>query len=149
MDYEYLTEVGGTDEVYIFKTPNKEMSFTVTAGGFARLLLVAGGGGGYGMARSSSDGGGGGGAGGLLYEQTFGLKAGTYALKIGAGGAKSSSWNNYPGNGGDTTLSNPAAGVDFSVLGGGGAGGNNNAGKDGGSGGGGGYKLAGGHALVL
>lgn len=147
VDYEHLTEVGGTDEVYIFKTPNKEMSFTVTAGGFARLLLVAGGGGGYGMARSSSDGGGG--AGGLLYEQTFGLKAGTYALKIGAGGAKSSSWNNYPGNGGDTTLSNPAAGVDFSVLGGGGAGGNNNAGKDGGSGGGGGYKLAGGHALVL
>ena len=151
VDYDHLTEVDGSDEVYIFKTVNKDMTFTVANEGFARVLVVGGGGGGYGMARSGNDGGGGGGAGGLIYRDCQHLTAGAYTVRVGKGGVKSSSWEpsgwrNGTGNGGNSVFACAAAGINFTAIGGGNGGGNVNsvAPGEGGSGGGGGYMLSGG-----
>lgn len=120
----YLTD--GTAHVF-----RNDGTLTVTGFGFVELLVVGGGGGGgcpmYGLA-------GGGGGGGAVYHMTgFPVRAGTYPIVVGVGGAEIPAGNyTAPGNnGGDSSA--------FGVVakgGGGGAGANGESPKAGGSGGG-------------
>ena len=102
------------------------------------ILIVAGGGSGGRNDRDDNRGGGGGGAGGVIYMQNYNVKAGTYNIIVGKGGARGSSRGN---NGANSSFGN------FVARGGGGGGGANvnTTGLNGGSGGGGGdYGTAGG-----
>lgn len=107
-------------------------NFTVTSGNNTAEYIVVAGGGAGGRMR-----GGGGGAGGLVYNSSFSVSAGTYAVTIGAGGAGGS------GIGADGN--NSVFGSSTAIGGGGGGGHNVNdyhkyPGRSGGSGGGGQYQ---------
>ena len=105
-------------------------TFTVPAGGTARILLVGGGGAG------GTDCGGGGGAGGFVEVSNVLLQAGTYTVAVGAGGQPAGS-GYAGGNGGDTVLTFGGAALYTAVGGGGGAGWSKKSAASGGSGGGG------------
>jgi len=111
-------------------------TFTMPCDGTVDILLVGGGGGAGSIDPNNTDGrcGGGGGAGGLVYQRGVSVKAGSYAITIGAGGTGGARVNKTNGtNGGNTTA------LGFTAYGGGGGGGASSRtdGKDGGSGGGG------------
>ena len=104
---------------YAYFTFTSSSTLTVTTAGFADVLIVGGGGGG------GQNRGGGGGAGGHLYATSIYFPVGTAQVRVGAGGASS-------------TTGNPSGVYDYIVAPGGGSGGRNGAaGGGGGSGGGG------------
>jgi hypothetical protein len=139
------------------KTPlggqfSSELTFTTTpADGVVEVLVVAGGGGGG--ANGDTARGGGGGAGGFIYHPAYNIGSNkTFAVKVGAGGAKadaqiSNGKPNFANNTRGGAGGNSEFGNDFTAYGGGGGGNlrisNEGAGGNGGSGGGGAYKAAG------
>lgn len=111
---------------------NRAILLEMAADPVVSYLLAAGGGGGGGVVSGSSGQPGGGGAGGLLLGSAE-LRAGSYPVVIGTGGAAGSAGGNAGGNGTNTTFNA------LTAIGGGGGGFPNsvNSAKSGGSGGGG------------
>jgi len=119
---------------YSYHTFTSPGSLNVTVGGTAEILLVGGGG------RGTGSNGGGGGAGGLVNDDAFDLKVGSYTIIVGAGGQISPAADPE-----DTVLSHPHPQV-ITALGGGNSG---SPGASGGGTGGAGTNGAGGAATQL
>lgn len=86
----------GAAHVHVFRADG---TLTVTGAGTVDILVVGGGGGGGVPANTDTGavyGGGGGGAGGFVYYRDVPVAAGTYAVRVGAGGAVGT-------NGGDSS----------------------------------------------
>ena len=118
---------------YKYHTFTTSSTFGITKGGRVSYVLVGGGGGG-GLGNDSAMSGGGGGAGQLLQVTDNTEPVGSYSVVLGAGGAGSTSAQNFGATGGNTTYRAETA------IGGGGGGSwqaGNVDGRDGGSGGGG------------
>lgn len=123
-DLIYQIEQGGTSYVVHQFTTVGTATFTLSATKTVEYLVVGGGGGGGSILDVIN--GGGGGAGGFLTGTLSDLSAGSYAVKVGSGGAP--------------TASGQSSEFDTIIAQGGGAGGNNlngTAAQSGGSGGGG------------
>jgi len=103
------------------------------------VLTVAGGGGGVGAYGGNAVPSGGGGAGGVNYHPSFSISAATYAITVGAGGAKVATAGSAITGG---TGSDSIFGANTIIAKGGGGGGWYTTGGTGGSGGGGGYNGA-------
>lgn len=109
---------------------------TFGTSGEVEVLTVAGGGGGVGGYGGNAVPSGGGGGGGVVYHPALAISAATYAITVGAGGAKTTGGgaNAVGGVGSDSIF-----GANTIVAKGGGGGGWYTTGANGGSGGGGGY----------
>lgn len=104
------------ERVFIFTNVAEAATFEVERPGYAEVLLVGGGGGG------GTDRAGGGGAGGYQHFDNLYFPVGTYAVTIGAGGAKGA--NDQAGvKGGDTTIAYSGEGTFATVTAYGGGGG--------------------------
>ena len=74
-----------TEDLYMVHTFTEDGTFELPNSVYAELLVVGGGGGG---GEGGYAGGGGGGAGGFVYHDRYALLAGTYEVRVGAGGAE-------------------------------------------------------------
>ena len=135
-------EMDDGSTLYTFEDENKEIRLQLSHPSLVRILAVGGGGAGAsGLAGTDQAGNGGGGAGGFI-ETNLVFKAGTYSVRIGAGG-KPNEYIDVPysgGNGKDTVISNVTESAEAEILrayGGGGGAAHEQAAGNGGSGGGG------------
>ena len=128
-----------TGEQYLrFTNTTAPYTVEVTGSGIMECLVVGGGGGGGKGESDSYDGGGGGGAGGLVWRSCTVSNGEQYEIRVGSGGAGSTTYGINGVNGQDSYVKKDGTYV-FQALGGGGGGSENGtAGATGGSGGGGG-----------
>ena len=115
-----ITATGGSTvydqdgmRIHIFLGDNNFIVSSASPGSTVELLVVAGGAGG------GSDMGGGGGAGGLIYNPTYQISTGSYAVIVGSGGNGYNDYGNAPRRG--DSGSNSSFGVVLANGGGGGS----------------------------